>query len=126
MAINIGTGSGNGIIGGIDCSLGVPPASISFSQGSQLNDVTSFTSQGQVPVYTYVVEGIPRVQISTERGVDKSPDELAQDAGDVSAEFLTIGGTTNINISGTIIDPAGSASTGANGASVSFIKTSST
>lgn len=118
-----GENAGGGVLGGISSSFGAPVSQISVNGGGQIQTVTGFTDEGQqAPVYAYVVDGIPTVQVSLERGAD-----FDFSGGDISAKFAVIGGTETVsaNVGNTVADPTGSFSTGANGASFSFIVTDS-
>lgn len=111
------------ILGGISSSYGAPVSSISVSGGGQIQSVNGFNDQGQqAPVYAYIVEGVPQVQVSLERGAN-----FDFTGGDITALFAVIGGTEEItaSVGNTVADPTGSFSTGTNGATFSYISTDS-
>lgn len=118
-----GANANGGFLGGVSSSFGAPVSEISVNGGAQVQTVTGFNDSGQqAPIYAYVVDGIPTVQVSLERGA-----MFDFSGGDISAKFAVIGGTETVsaNVGNTVADPTGSFSTGANGASFSFIVTDS-
>jgi hypothetical protein len=123
MGLTLIEGQGSdGYLGGVSSNLGAPLSAVTINNGAQIATVNGFNNEGQqAPVYAYVVEGVPTVNVSLERGVPFTN----ADASNINAVFAIIGGTAQfeVDIDGLEPDPTGSLSTGQNGASFSFIKT---
>lgn len=115
-------GEANGFIASTDSSLGLPASNISISGGGQIQTITEWTNDGyEVPVYAYVVAGVPRAQLTAEAGISEDEPDGCW------AKFISLGGSggntgeptgdgnasvVTVQITGVVPDPTAAKSTG--------------
>jgi len=108
--IEIGTFNGetSGFVGSTNSAFGLPASNISINGGGQIQTITKWNEEGyEVPVYAYVVAGIPQAQLTAEAGISE------KDPGGCWAEFIDINqGVVRVEVTGVIPDPTQAKSTG--------------
>jgi hypothetical protein len=116
-------GQATGFIGSSGSGVqGIPASSISIDGGGQINTITEWRGGDgeayQVPVYAYVINGIPKGTLALERGADL----INNEPGECMAKFVTIGGEeVEVSVDTKMPDPSQSRSVGANGAQFTWI-----